>query len=444
MYVVASITVSSTGKSEPKNVFASHRALLFVLVLALLTRLVVFALNHPFAPLDKDDVVYDQLGWSLAIGQGFSIVGEPLSWRTPGYPGFLAIVYTVAGRSADAVRLVQIALSLLTCVLVYIVGRRILDHRAAIVATGVCAVWPQVVWLPMDVLTEANQALFVLCLLYCAQWTLARDSSISSFVMCGLLLGIATLCRPDYQFLTIGIGAAMVLLAPGRRRRMFLGVAIMTVTFAATVTPWIVRNYRVFGQNIGLASGSGLVLMAAKFEAEGDFGPQMMAKLRARYGADFERRFGRPMMYIDGAIPEQDRILRRDFVAFVKSEPLVYAKHSMMRLYNLWQPHSFSEVLALTGDFSEYRTARAYPQLAAKFALLVVDAVFLGAAFLGMLLALPRWRQFLLPLVVVAYVSIIYGLANGYARYRGPVLPLLSLFVAFAAQELVSRYKRRS
>ena len=100
------------------------------------------------------------------------------------------------------------------------------------------------------------------------------------------------------------------------------------------------------------------------------------------------------MTYIDGALPDQDALRRKDFVAFVKAEPVAYAKQSLARVRDLWQPRSWSEVAGLKRDFSEYRSEREFGSLAAKAALLAWDGLLILLAAIGALFALTDWRRF--------------------------------------------------
>ena len=128
----------------------------------------------------------------------------------------------------------------------------------------------------------------------------------------------------------------------------------------------------------------------------------------------------------------------RDFVAFLKAEPDVYVKNTVRRLVAFWGPRSWSDALLLDKDFSEYSAARDYLRLGAKVALLAWDAAVLGLAAIGGLLALRRWREFAPVIGVVLYTSLIYGLVYGGARYRVPVLPVISILAVVSLQYVLN------
>jgi len=416
-------------------------AVLAVLCTALVARLLVFAINHPFAPLAKDDSVYDQLATNVIAGHGFSISPgepyEPMGARSPGYPAFLAVVYEVAGHETDAVRLVQIALSVATCLIVYLLGLPLVGRRGALMAAAIYATLPAAVGYPSEVLTEANEALFVVGAVYAVYR--CRDEHASRWwsVAAAVWLGLATLARPDYQFLIVFLFAALLCtvvhwrVAAGR-------AALALLCFAALLFPIMIWNYARFDRFIGLASGSGHALLVAQLEAEGKTGRVLDAELQRRYGAAFERDHHRKMTFLDGASPDQDPSRMRDFVAFLKAEPDVYVKNTVRRLVAFWGPRSWSDALLLDKDFSEYSAARDYLRLGAKVALLAWDAAVLGLAAIGALLALRRWREFAPVIGVVLYTSLIYGLVYGGARYRVPVLPVISILAVVSLQYVLN------
>ena len=209
------------------------RAVLGVLGLALVMRLAVFGVNHPFPPLEDDDSVYDTLAWNMVNGHGFSMSVEPpfepMAARTPGYPAFLAAVYLVAGRTWDAVRLLQIALSVLTCALVYLIACRVLDRRHALWAAGMYAIWPAAAYYPSLLLTESIQALLIALSVYCAFRCTERPHAAGGSSCSALSLAGATMVRPDYQLLIVlfcGDPAAHICAAAARRRSRRAGGAV--------------------------------------------------------------------------------------------------------------------------------------------------------------------------------------------------------------------------
>jgi hypothetical protein len=429
--------------SDPRH----RRALLAIIAAALAVRLLVFFALQPFPPLTKDDSVYDALGWNLLNGNGFSSSEnapfEPMAVRTPGYPSFLATVYAAAGRNANAVRLAQIGIVGLTMLIMFGLARRIGSGGTALAALGCYALLPSAIIFPSLLLTEANQALLLTVAIYCCYRILADPASSGWYVGLGFALGAATLQRPDYQLLIAPLVASLVLLAPNRRQVLPRAV-LATACFVAVLAPWFARNCQVFDRCVGLATGSGHTAISAKFEAEGKYGAQLTEALRERYGDEFRRVYGREMTFIDGALPDQDAMRRRDFVAFVRNQPLVYARHSVHRMVLLWLPRSWTDTYGWKGDFKEASASSDHWLTAAKATMLMADAAFLGLGGLGLLFALPRWRTYLPLIVLFVYATAMYGLVYSSSRYRVPLLPLVAIFAGVGVTRLFSLIGARS
>jgi 4-amino-4-deoxy-L-arabinose transferase-like glycosyltransferase len=420
---------------------------LAVVIVAVAARVLVFALGHPFPPLAKDDSVYDLLAVNMLEGHGFSISTappyEPMAARTPGYPAFLAGVYTVAGHSPDAVRVVQIALAAITCLLIYALARQFLSHAAAVLAAMVYATLPAAAAYPSLVLTESVQALLLTWALYLAYRCTEAPRTVTWYAGCGLILGLATLVRPDYQLLLIPLLMTVVWLG-GQKSAGAVRAAVALACFAVVVLPWVGRNYSTFGRFVGLATGSGHVLLVAQLEAEGKTGRALDDELQARYGARFRERYHREMTYLDGALPDQDEIRRRDFMAFLASQPTQYIEHTAQRLAVFWGPRSWSDAVGVDGDFSEYRRSRAFGPLVVKAVMLLWDAVVIGFAAVGAVFAVRAWRKVLPIVCVVVYATAIHSLVYAGARYRVPILPFVAILASVGIQGAALLVSRRA
>jgi 4-amino-4-deoxy-L-arabinose transferase-like glycosyltransferase len=417
-----------------------RRGLLIVLMLALLARAGVFAINHPFPPPGKDDAVYDALAWNLTTGHGFSTAAEPpyapMAARTPAYPAFLAGIYTVAGRSTDVVRVVQILLSLVTCWLVFLLGRRLMNERYGLLAAGVYALLPAAAQYPSLLLTEANQALVLTAATYCAYRIVDEPARWSWYGALAALLAVATLMRPDTQLLIGPLLAVVILVRPSLKVVGPRALAACAL-FALLLSPWIVRNYMTFHQYVGLATGSGHTMLVGELEAEGFTHQKLIDELDRRYGAEFRRKYGRTMTHLDGTLPGEDERRRHDAVALIESDPANYAEHSLERVATLWGPRSWSDLVGLEADFSDYRTHHQFTALAAKAVLLLVDGLVIALAIVGLLWSLADFRRFAPVVIVPLYFTAIYGLVYSGARYRVPFLPLVAIAAVYGLQRLV-------
>ncbi|MGB7561877.1 MAG: hypothetical protein WBL99_10450, partial [Candidatus Acidiferrales bacterium] len=102
---------------------ASHkmRAHVTGAVFAALALRILFVWRFPFSDAG-DSPLYQSLAhnWLVHGIYGIAISGRltPVDMRTPGYPAFLAAIYTIFGESARAVMITQVTVDVLTCLIV--------------------------------------------------------------------------------------------------------------------------------------------------------------------------------------------------------------------------------------------------------------------------------------------------------------------------------------
>ena len=186
--------------------------------------------------------------------------------RTPGYPVFIASVYALFGENNFAVLLAQISVSLLTCWCVFRIARLLWDARIALLSSAL---------LSCDLASHINAQQMLSDTLFTSVLTLAiligllalRSTSRSSLVLgsvFGLLLSISSLIRPLAYYLFF---PAIAILfwhwkqqCRWRHATVCLGVCCMTLAWGSLIWSWQLRNYRLCGSmEISHVTGSNLL-----------------------------------------------------------------------------------------------------------------------------------------------------------------------------------------
>ena len=162
--------------------------------------------------------------------------GEPTAYTQPVYGWFMIAVYWVAGRHWWSLGTAQIALAVLTAVLVYEIGRRFLSRRAGVIAALASTLQPYLIWHDIHANREIvdqplGAAIFLLALLA------AKRASLRLPLALGVVTGIAILSNTRLLALPLVLGAYLLW------RRVGWTAALVLVALAAiTISPWIVRN----------------------------------------------------------------------------------------------------------------------------------------------------------------------------------------------------------
>jgi len=129
-----------TANSIPRD----GRALGAVLAVVLLVHLCI-AWGSRDGVIQDDAESYVLLGQNLAAGHGyvFEPGRAPTSWRAPGYPLWLAGIFLVSDGSLGAARFGSALLWTLTTLLTYLLGRRLVEQRSALVAAMLVGLSPE-------------------------------------------------------------------------------------------------------------------------------------------------------------------------------------------------------------------------------------------------------------------------------------------------------------
>jgi hypothetical protein len=224
---------------------------------------------------DPDDGrVYSQIARNVLEQHVYSSETQapyaPSLIRLPGYPLFLASVYSVAGHGNNtAVRIVQALLDTATCALIALVAflwmpDEALKHMAGLAGLALAAVCPFTTIYVSVILTEVSTNFLAVLLVLLA--TLAFEAvtprrALPWWLAAGFTAGLAVLFRPDSGLFAAAVGLTIVCSAMinGRKdtagepsnfiRRLSLAIppaAVFSVAFCLVLVPWTIRNHRVF------------------------------------------------------------------------------------------------------------------------------------------------------------------------------------------------------
>ena len=193
--------------------------------------------------LYPDGKDYDALALSLANGSGYELYHVPNTFRPPGYPMFLAAVYTLFGHSYAAVKVIQSVLGGLTCLMILFIGQRLFTTRVGVIASGIAVVYPFLVLYTGFLLSETLFVFLSTVFLYVL--VRVRDHYAGKWVaLGGFILGVMNLVRP----VTLLFPAFLFFwawLEFGTKERAAVLAGLMTIWMMLPIVPWMLRNYVV-------------------------------------------------------------------------------------------------------------------------------------------------------------------------------------------------------
>jgi 4-amino-4-deoxy-L-arabinose transferase-like glycosyltransferase len=200
----------------------------------------VLATRH-FA-LAGDELEYDAEGSLIAHGHWFW-TGVPYgilhagAWKAPGYPTWVGFWYFLVGHHPTAVRLAQIPLGVATIALSWLLARRLFTRQVAGVAAFVVALYP-LAWQYEELLYSESLVTPLTMAVLIVIFT--RAPSRGRALLCGLLIGVSMLIRPNSEFLLLGALVCWSVWA-GWRRGVGL-TALAALVAVLCVVPWTIRN----------------------------------------------------------------------------------------------------------------------------------------------------------------------------------------------------------
>jgi 4-amino-4-deoxy-L-arabinose transferase-like glycosyltransferase len=398
-----------------------RRGLLALTLGGLAVRLLWVALE-PATFLVADETMW--VSWGSEILPSPDVAFSPLRLRfvfhPPLYLYFVGVPFAVFG-TLEAVKYAQCLAGVLLVPALGLVGRRVFGERAGLVAAGVAAFYPELVWFASHFWAET---VFTVLLWWAIERLLAADGGASkmSALASGLLWGLAILTRETVLYFLPLAAFWLAWRRPGGGRR----AALLLVASALVVLPWTVRNWLVFDAFVPVSTSGALNLWQGN------------------------TRLSRQQVYeeywaVHGRIAKYERARRRAVEAILERQPLWVLEKLRDEMPAFWAAHGQPVVHLERG---------AYGTVARPLALLAVAVVLLPyLALLGLFVAgmavLPRGRGAFLLLAFLAFYVLLHVAAHGYPRYRLPALPAVFLvaahgWAAWRTAPAIDRWHRRA
>ena len=401
-----------------------------------------FALRLAWIATLGDSITWDDeqefaaVARHLAAGDGF----VSTSYRAnPILPAYLAVIFRVFGENFFAARIGQAAFGALTCMLVFLIARRLFNVSVATVSALLIALYPPHIYLSGVFYVECLFTLTIAATVYLALRATEATRPDLWAILTGISFGIATLTRSVFVvYLPFLIAALLYAEWPHARRALRCAVLVV-LGAAVTIAPWSIRMSSTYGRPILVSSGFGTKLWQGNNEmARGDaddrelywatdtwderareLDPEARALLTARYAT-----IGAQVDALEAQLGDRylatDTVLTPIATRWIAEHPGRAAVLFVKKVVTLFAP--FSKTITQ----NEYTTPR-YHIIAG---LSYVPLLMLAVAGIW----LERRGDRRLPIVYALLGSIIvaYGILNTCTRFRLPLDPFLMMFSAVA------------
>ncbi len=366
------------------------------------------------------------IGRSIALGRGFSdpfcIPTGPSAWEPPVYPYLIGAVFKLCGiytnASAWLLLIINCIFSALTCFPIYFISRRVCGEHVARWSVWVWALLPYTWYWSIHWVWDTTISPFLLAVIFLVSLRLEDWRGIKGWVFFGLLWGFAALVNPSLLSFLPFAG----LWAWYRRSRKgsssLPGIIVASLLFFACLSPWLVRNYKVFGRLVFIRD---------------DFGQQ----LRLGNGPYAN---GISMVYL------QPNLNAHELERFRAMGELSYAEERKREAYGFIRQHPGRTALIDLKKFVYYWVGipRAEDGLVVR---MLRNSVFLASSVLAIWGAILALRQgipgsWLFALLLLSYPTVYY-FVYPHARYRHPIEPEMIILIVFVICSLFSGISER-
>lgn len=350
---------------------------------------------------------WDELGWRLAQGHGLWVKNpyfpdaKPFySWRTPGFPLFLAFVYRIFGHSFLAAKISLAVVSSVTSILMYPLCRFFFRNKPALMASWIYAIYPAAIFWTGYICPVTIEIFllvsFTICLL-----TANKKGNRLIFFLSGLLLSMGILVRSVFVLL---LPLSFLWLFIINRKNIARNFLMLLIGCMILFGPWIIRNFKIHKEIVLTSTEGGQVCYIAN-------NPDSLSQ-----PSGYRNPTQEIILKLEGLSETRaDRYLYQRAFEFIAAHPGEYAKLAADRFIRFWRlyPHTFS------GPGKSYTIYHVIAGIITFSPLIILG-------WLGLFFSFMKWRKFLWIYFVIGAFSIpTIFFFKTVIRYREPLAPLL-------------------
>ena len=368
-----------------------------------------------------------RVGRSIALGEGFSNPyggnSGPSAWEPPLYPYLIGGVFKIFGvytyASAWVLLSINSLFAALTTIPVFLIAHRSFGARVGVWSARAWALNPYVWYWSIHWIWDTTFTPLILALIFWVSLEMEQWPDWRGWMLFGILWGVGALANP-----------AMLAFLPfcglwiwWRRSRRGLpslgGVVLSSVVFFLVLSPWLVRNYEVFGRFVFIRDDFGLQFRLGNNQfSDGMLFASLQPNLNP---SEFDR-----FRQMGEIAYEAD--CRRVAFDWIREHPQRFLVISLKRFFYYWNGVPRPTDSTAPWDFR--------------------SSLFLASSVLviwGAVRALrQRWPGAWLFAGLIATYPTVYYFVFPHARYRHPIEPELFILGVFLLSEVRGRTARRT
>lgn len=361
---------------------------------------------------NNDDVKYIRSAWEIADKGHFiySNVDEPTVFIMPALPYTLAFFVKIFGKfgGITAFRVFQALLQALSMYLIFLIGRKVFNSKAAVLACFLDSLYIAEYYTTTVILTETLFKFFLLLLVYISLYAIEKNE-IVYYIIGGVIWGIACLVRPTIAAFPIVI-LIMWIIKKYSFKNMVKFTIVTVVMFSIVMSPWWIRNYLVFHRYIPLTLSTGNPFLQGtyiNYDQSVDYTPYECGETEIETNQN-----------------EINTGLYR-LKTYAAKDPLKYAYwYTISKSCSLWDgPFYWNEIFGVN-----WAAAVTFHYLVLVLGMIEIIRLFI-----------KRNKNFLLLFITVVFFNLIHLPYFTMSRYVYPVMPIMIIIAGYGVYEFIIR-----
>ncbi len=365
----------------------------------------------------SDSFMYDAFAKSISSGHGYAYPDGRLTAYWPvGTSAVYAFLYLLFGISYIPIVILNIVIGTSIVWFTYVITLRNFGEKAAIITALIVSLWPMLIQFTTIL---ASELLFIFLLLFAIFiWDHKKIPVIPGAVAWGALICAASFFRPIAYPLLL-IFPILKWIKTRNLNNSLISLIIGVLTASLLFSPWIYRNYKLFGGFVLIATNDGTNLWMGN-------NPDSNGGYMQLPDVSYKNELGR------------NEYLKAEAVRYIINNPIEYAQLSIKRFIKTyksetigvgWNQPYLDKVVSKTVIFTLKLLSTIYWWI----------VLLLGIT--GILIFLRKQKLALFnPLTITGvYFFILPILTVGQDRYHIPTIPFFAIFSAYAIEYFLTK-----
>lgn len=416
-----------------------------------------------FAPWDVN-IVNDKLllsdgasyqNMALGMMEGFDN-GE--TFWAPGFPAFLAAVYSIFGVKPWVVLFLNCFISTFSVFLLYLIGKKLFTEKIALFAALLLAIEPhQIVYTQTLFSENLFIPLILLFFLFFIKYLVEHQRLL--LAVAAVILGLSMYFRPATNFLFIPVAISIFLYLKVTWMEKTKSILLFLFFLLITLSPWLIRNYMLH-DHFGLSTNGGYNLLYIfvgsiynnQYQMHPDSTFKMLQnKVKEAGGTEINNPF------------ILDQTEKQVVFDLIQREPVKFIQNYIsgcLNIYTSLSSYQISSILGLEGSYVLGKNFYGVSQLSQinyflkerKIGTLIASGSVMAFIMISYLLTIAglwrlnkdgRSKEMLMLFGMIIYFTLVVGTLGSSARFKLPITPFYLVFAAYGIYSIFEIRKQK-